>query len=359
MGGDAHVFDKAAFHLRTVRAKGLHEHQAYVHVGLFFAWAVDRGLTARWLEDRHPEAFASYRAGALTGPRLLYHWDGALLDDMFNDEGLAFASSYLDHRVGRFHEDYRDTLATPYASEFHVPDTPDSQRRLSAVLDERHAAWRPTYDPRAPRVDLRQREPETPLEVPQRLVAPVLAIPTGVPLPSGPLGIEARRATSVAAIASARANDHWLGLFPVDGGHPASIGVLGRVAEQLPGAEGTPKVVVHCLYRVNRGRWVRQEASLAELTRWPDPEVSEADALRLEEIRGDLATLIRLRRARGAPLGVLALAPALTDASVLDVIARELTLTDIERRTVLEAPDVRSRCEIVHTALRRESSKLH
>ena len=126
MTDKAVVFDKAAWHLDTVRSHGLPDEQASVHSGLFFAWAVDRGLTLGWLERHTPEAFSGFRARRISGAELLRAWDGAVLDDMFTDEGLAFVAEYFDLRSGAFLGDYLRTLAEGLPSEFHVADSPEN-----------------------------------------------------------------------------------------------------------------------------------------------------------------------------------------------------------------------------------------
>jgi hypothetical protein len=129
----AYIFDLAAYHLAAARAHGLEDHQAHVHLGLFWGWAVERRLTARWLEDNTPEPFARYRRGEIAGPELLKAWDGALLDDMFSDEGLAFASGYLHFRDGAYLADYAGLLAVDrHAGRAAAPEQAYAARRASS-----------------------------------------------------------------------------------------------------------------------------------------------------------------------------------------------------------------------------------
>jgi Lon protease-like protein len=362
MTDKAVVFDKAAWHLESVRSHDLPDEQASIHSGLFFGWAVRRGLTQRWLEDRTPDAFARFRAGEIGGPALLRAWDGAVLDDMFTDEGLAFVAEYFDLRSGAFLGDYVRTLADGLPSEFHVEDTAENARRLDEVLDRRFAEWRATWG--GDRPDLRIGLEDVGAEpLPAVLVAPVMAVTSGVPLPSTPLGVRASRPGSLGAVERALAGERRIVLLPLaspgrksDPG-PADLSDHGVVADvrsatRAEDRPGSKDVLLQCLARVEVRGW--REGLTAEVAVLPEPEPTAEDVLKLEEVRLTAADVVRRRGERGEPPGLLALAAAMHGAALLDVVAGELVLTREERLTVLEAPDLATRAEVVLTALSRE-----
>ena len=362
MSSRARIFDKAAFHLDSVRAHGLDDHQAVVHAGLYFGWAVERGLVAEWLEARTPEAFAAYRAREISGGGLLARWDGALLEDMFTDEGAAFAAVYLDHQSGSFLDDYLRTMARGLPSEYHVEDSRENHERLAVVLDERYTTWRRGWDPGAPgpRVPgaTRTRAPAPP----ERGRIPILPVTQGIALPPGALSIQVRRPGSVVAIEAARAGDGWLGLVsPAQPGGSSDptpgdllqIGVLASVTQiaESPGVPGGLDVGVCCRARIQIEAW--GEGWCADVVRLPEPEPTSGDAALLEAVRHGVGEALRSRRRAGEPLGLLALAPTLSGAALLDAVAAELGLSREERLLMLEAPDLMTRAQLVRAALER------
>lgn len=358
------VFDKARYHLESVRLDDLPDSQAAVHIGLFFGWAVDRGLVQRWVEDGAPDAFAAYRRRELTGPRLIEALDGALVDDQFTDVGLAFVATYYDPRSGVYIDDYLRTLAADLPSEFHVADTRENADRIGAVLDRRYEDWLGTWDVSRGRPDLRS-DPSVGAVLPSALVLPVFPVTSGIPLPNGPLGIRAGRPASVRAVDAAWAGDRrvWLVALRRVGRHAdpqaadlLDVGVVAELQSVEPSADrpGARDVVLACLARAELGRWVDRDALVAEVAVWTEPDATEEEVGLLEEVRLLVADTARRRTELGHPPGLLALGAALTGAALLDVVARELPAARDELLIVLEAPDLKTRAEVVLDMLRRE-----
>ena len=360
MAETARVFDRASFHLESVRQRGLDDHQAYVHMGLYFGWAIDRGLTALWLEDRTPVPFERYRAHQMTAAELLHHWDGALRADMFTPEGAAFAADYLDHETGAFLDDYLRHMTRDLPSEFHVADSWDNHAKLGRVLDDRFRAWRATWAPSD--AEPPTGAPSRPV-LPAEAILPALAVTSGVAVPGGPLGIRARRPASVQAVQAAAGGDGWLALFALKrpGRHPdpqpqdlLAVGVAARVERITPSTDdpSANDVLLQLVARVERRAWA-EGPWRAEVQRLPEPEPERADRPVLDALRRDVGRLVALRRARSEAPGMLALAAVLPEAGLVDGIARELPLSRDERLVVLEAPDLGSRAAVVTAALRR------
>ncbi|MCA9490206.1 MAG: LON peptidase substrate-binding domain-containing protein [Myxococcales bacterium] len=365
MAERAVVFDKAAWHLDSVRAEDLPDRQAVVHMGLFFAWVVGRGLHASWLEERTPAAFAAFRAGEITGAALLEAWDAALLDDMFSDEGLAFAMEYLDPRSGSYLSDYVQQVAHGLPSEYHVPDTPQSAARVAALLEGRYEDWRATWDPSSGRPDLRLGLEEVEAgPLPERFTAPVIAVTSGVVLPGGPLGIRAGRPDSVRAVTTALAGERRVVLIaPERPGRLADprpedlldMGVVAEIRSAVPSPDrpDARDVLLQCLARVEVRRWVDGDALVAEVATCPEPLAEDEDVALLEEVRHRAAEVVRRRVEVGHPPGGLALASAVRGEAMLDVVARDLPMGREELLTVLMAPDLATRARTILDALAR------
>lgn len=56
--------------------------------------------------------------------------------------GNAFSQAYFDFEKGRFLADYELTLASDFATLYHVPNTWENYEKLRRVLDQRLRAWR-------------------------------------------------------------------------------------------------------------------------------------------------------------------------------------------------------------------------
>jgi Lon protease-like protein len=363
------VFDKAAWHLDSVREHGLPDAQAYVHGGLFFGWAVDRGLHATWLEENTPDAFARYRRRELTGPQLLATWDGAVLDDMFGDVGLAFVASYFDPKSGAYFGDYIQEIASGLPSEFHVPDTAESAARVAALLDRRFGEWKAGWDAAAGRPDLRQAPARPaqrePTELSGVLELGIIVVTAGVVLPGGPLGVRVARPGSRASVEQAASTHRLLGLLGSSRGRRAEYGPedlleTGVVAEIL--TRITPEdrpdaldITLSCLKRFEVEGWVDEDALIARVRVLEPPEPTDAELARLEEVRHLSARVVRQRTVRAEPPGMLALAMTQQGAALVDLVARELLLSREEALTVLESPELGPRLDVVIGALEREA----
>jgi Lon protease-like protein len=365
MAEQAVVFDKAAWHLDAVRERGLPDHQAYVHGGLFFGWAVRRGHVQRWIEERTPDAFAAFRAGTLTGPGLLARWDGAMLDDMFTDEGLAFVSEYFDPRTGAYFSDYLARVAKGLESDYHVADDAVSAAAVDALLDERFAEWRVTWDPAEGRPNLRVDLESADEPVPDVLRAPVLTTSTGVALPHGPLSLRATRKDSVVAVDRALQGDRLLLLVaPETPGRVADpapadlldVGVVARVTQAKPSPDkpGSRDVVLQCLHRVELDAWETKGGLTARATRVPAPEPEPEELELLASVRKLASAAVKARAVRGQSPGTLGVASVVQGEALLDVIARELMLSREERLIVLLSTDLSERARTVIDALSRE-----
>lgn len=365
MSEQAVVFDKAAWHLDAVREQGLPEHQAFVHGGLFFGWAARRGLVQAWVEERTPDAFAAHRRGELSGAGLLAAWDGAILDDLFTDEGLAFVVEYFDPRTGAYFSDYLGTIAAPHGGDYAVPDDATSAAAVDALLDRRFAEWRATWDPAAGRPDLRVSLSAVDEVPPDTLSAPVLVTGSGVALPGGPLSLRATRPDSVVAVDRALARDRYLLLVaPAGAGRVTEptpdalldVGVLARIEQAMPTPDkpASRDVVLQCLHRVRLDGWEGRGSLTARGQRVILPPLSADDEEVLAVVRKLASAAVKARALRGMSPGTLPLAAVAEGEGVLDVVARELPLTREERLIVLLSEDLQERAATVVEALRRE-----
>jgi hypothetical protein len=365
MAEQAVVFDKAAWHLDAVRERGLPDHQAYVHGGLFFGWAARRGLLQAWVHERTPDAFAALREGRATGPQVFARWDGAVLDDLFTDVGLAFVVEYFDPRSGAYFSDYLGGLAKRAGGDYEVPDDAASADAVDALLDARFAEWRATWEPSAGRPDVRHALEPVDEAVPDVVRAPVLVTGTGVALPGGPLSLRATRPDTVVAVDRALAGDRLVLLVaPAKAGRVVDpradelldVGVVAVVDHALtdPERPHSRDVVLQCVHRAHLDEWTAAGGLSARATRIVEPPLGADGEELVEVVRKLASSAVKARAVRGIPPGTLALAAVSRGAGVLDVVARELPLSREERLLVLLSEGLHERGRVVVDALQRE-----
>lgn len=140
------LYDDIRFHTAEDYPADLPEGRAATHMGMYFAWAVERNLYATTLEHDFGEALAQLRAGKLSGGQfLLQYRDGQLKRDDFNLLGQRFSDYYYaddDEGYGAFMDDYVSVFQTPALPSFyHVDDSRANRDRIGARFSQRLALW--------------------------------------------------------------------------------------------------------------------------------------------------------------------------------------------------------------------------
>lgn len=139
---DVVVYDKAKWHFGGDYPADLGDDYAYTHAGYFFGWIVDNDLVdPEFLEDFEDD-IKRFRHRDITARELFIITDGALVDDMMNDTGNAFAAAYFDFDRGKYFSDYEELLCDDLDTMYHVEDTPENYTRLCARITERFLDWK-------------------------------------------------------------------------------------------------------------------------------------------------------------------------------------------------------------------------
>ena len=136
-----HVYDKAKYHLETTAEYGLPDSQAANHTAYFLRWLVEHDMmSSKFLAET--EVLGRYRKGDASIHEVYAWWDNSLIEEMLSDEGNRFALHYFDFDRGSYIKDYVTTLIGSLPSEFHIPYTEESYRRLERVIDRRYREWK-------------------------------------------------------------------------------------------------------------------------------------------------------------------------------------------------------------------------
>lgn len=139
---DVVVYDKAKWHFGGDYPADLDDDYAYTHAGYFFGWIVDNDLADPDFLDDNKDAIARFRRREISARDLFIITDGALVDDMMNDTGNAFAAAYFDFDRGEYLDDYDAILCADCATMYHVEDTPENYARICARITERFLQWK-------------------------------------------------------------------------------------------------------------------------------------------------------------------------------------------------------------------------
>jgi len=135
------VYDKAKWHFGGDYPPGLDNTYAYTHGGYFFGWIVDHDLVdPEFLEDFSDE-IDRFRARDISARELFIATDGALVSDMLNETGNAFASAYFDFTNGQYLTDYDELLCGGLETMYHVEDTAENYAIMSARISKRFNEW--------------------------------------------------------------------------------------------------------------------------------------------------------------------------------------------------------------------------
>ena len=134
-----YVFDKAEYHTETMVEEGLSEDQAYVHIGLFFAWLINNDLTDKDFNDENSEEIKSHKKREISPCQIFKNWDGVLIGEQLNKLGYNFAINYYDKK---YLDDYQKGLKISDDDLFKVEDSWENYDQLKKTLDKAFKKWK-------------------------------------------------------------------------------------------------------------------------------------------------------------------------------------------------------------------------
>jgi len=133
-------YDDVDWHVSGDFPEDLDARAARTHIGLFLAWAVERGLEGELLRTHYADQLAALRAGTVQGSALIEQCcDDKLTNDDLSDEGNAFARDYYEKS---YLDDYVDLSDDDLPSIYHEPDTPEKYAQVRDLLDQRWREWK-------------------------------------------------------------------------------------------------------------------------------------------------------------------------------------------------------------------------
>lgn len=134
------IYDNAKNHFLGNFPKSLPIEQAYVHIGMYLGWIIDKDLYSEYFEDEADIQIYRFKNREISCTILSEIWDGYLGHELFNEEGNLF--TYYYYGGGIYHKDYKTLLAPDLPSMYHVQDDWDSFKKMSAQIEERYKEWK-------------------------------------------------------------------------------------------------------------------------------------------------------------------------------------------------------------------------
>ncbi|MNJ57646.1 hypothetical protein D3C77_532440 [compost metagenome] len=132
------VYDKAKYHYNGDFPEELSHDQAYVHIGFFLGWLIERNLCSTEFLNKYTEHIAAFKARDLLCSQLCKKTAGVLASDMLNEEGNAFAEKGYESYVSDYlyfvdHEDAEST--------YDVEDNWEHYEMVRDELDISYEMW--------------------------------------------------------------------------------------------------------------------------------------------------------------------------------------------------------------------------
>jgi hypothetical protein len=134
------IYDNAKTHFLGNFPPSLPIEQAYVHIGMYLGWVIDRGLYSEYFEDEASAEIFRFKRREISCTILSEIWDGYLGYELFSYNGNLF--TYYYYGGGLYHSDYRNRLVKNLPSLYHVNDSWENYQKMKACMDLRFDDWK-------------------------------------------------------------------------------------------------------------------------------------------------------------------------------------------------------------------------
>jgi len=145
-------YDDASWHAGGDFPADVPYSQGGVHIAIFLAWLIRRGLYNAELFETADVEVVEQQTISILG--LLDRFDEKLVTEELSAEGNAFAAYYYglpeEGVVPPYLNDYDRTLSAGLPSLYHVAPTWENYAKLEPVIDQRYREWIAGDRPAAP-----------------------------------------------------------------------------------------------------------------------------------------------------------------------------------------------------------------
>jgi len=134
------IYDNAKNHFLGNFPGNLPIEQAYVHIGIYLGWTIEKGLYSEYFEDEASNQIFRFKRREISCTILSEIWDGYLGHELFNDHGNMF--TYYYYGGGLYHVDYQNILVKELPSIYHVTDSWVNYEKMKDRMDMRFEDWK-------------------------------------------------------------------------------------------------------------------------------------------------------------------------------------------------------------------------
>ena len=137
---DKTIYDNAKTHFLGNFPESLPIEQAYVHIGMYLGWIIEKELYSEFFEEEAEIQIFRFRRREISCTILSEIWDGYLGFELFNREGNMF--TYYYYGGGLYRGDYDEILVKNLPSIYHVDDSWENYEKISNRIDMRFSDWK-------------------------------------------------------------------------------------------------------------------------------------------------------------------------------------------------------------------------
>lgn len=133
------IYDNAKSHFLGNFPDNLPIEQAYVHIGMYLGWIIERDLYSEYFEDEAAIQIFRFKRREISCTILSEMWDGYLGYELFSKKGNMF--TYYYYGGGLYRNDYDQVLVKQLPSIYHVTDSWENYEKMRDRIDMRFQDW--------------------------------------------------------------------------------------------------------------------------------------------------------------------------------------------------------------------------
>ncbi len=137
------IYDSAKMHFLGNFPENLPIEQAYVHIGIYLGWIIEKELYSEFFEDEAGLQMIRFHRREICCTILSELWDGYLGYELFNKTGNMF--TYYYYAGGIYKKDYMNLLVNKLPSIYHVKDTWENYKLMTDKINERFEFWQSEF----------------------------------------------------------------------------------------------------------------------------------------------------------------------------------------------------------------------
>lgn len=134
------IYDNAKTHFLGNFPDNLPIEQAYVHIGMYLGWVIEKSLYSKTFEEEAEIQIFRFKRREISCTILSEIWEGYLGHELFNKEGNMF--TYYYYGGGLYYSDYDQVLVKKLPSIYHVTDSWENFNKIFERIDLRYQDWK-------------------------------------------------------------------------------------------------------------------------------------------------------------------------------------------------------------------------